>query len=69
MDLSFADKVNIKFDSGVMVVGPNGSGKVILQMLFVGTSEQSARVMRGAKMEDIIFDGTDNCSPWVVFAV
>lgn len=59
---SFADKVNIKFDSGVTaVVGPNGSGKSnITDAIRWVLGEQSARVMRGAKMEDIIFDGTDN---------
>nr|WP_213810140.1 AAA family ATPase [Jeotgalicoccus sp. WY2] len=59
---SFADKVNIKFDSGVTaVVGPNGSGKSnITDAIRWVLGEQSARVMRGAKMEDIIFDGTEN---------
>ena len=62
---SFADKVNIKFDSGVTaVVGPNGSGKSnITDAIRWVLGEQSARVMRGAKMEDIIFDGTENRSP------
>lgn len=62
---SFADKVNIKFDSGVTaVVGPNGSGKSnITDAIRWVLGEQSARVMRGAKMEDIIFDGTENRTP------
>ena len=62
---SFADKVNIKFDSGVTaVVGPNGSGKSnITDAIRWVLGEQSARVMRGAKMEDIIFDGTENRRP------
>lgn len=62
---SFADKVNIKFDSGVTaVVGPNGSGKSnITDAIRWVLGEQSARVMRGSKMEDVIFDGTDNRKP------
>ena len=62
---SFADKVNIKFDSGVTaVVGPNGSGKSnITDAIRWVLGEQSARVMRGAKMEDVIFDGTENRNP------
>ena len=62
---SFADKVNIKFDSGVTaVVGPNGSGKSnITDAIRWVLGEQSARMMRGYKMEDIIFDGTVNRSP------
>lgn len=62
---SFADKVNIKFDSGVTaVVGPNGSGKSnITDAIRWVLGEQSARAMRGAKMEDIIFDGTENRTP------
>ena len=62
---SFADKVNIKFDSGVTaVVGPNGSGKSnITDAIRWVLGEQSARVMRGAKMEDIIFDGSENRRP------
>src|SRR5699024_9733042 len=62
---SFADKVNIKFDSGVTaVVGPNGSGKSnITDAIRWVLGEQSARVMRGSKMEDIIFDGTDSRTP------
>lgn len=62
---SFADKVNIKFDSGVTaVVGPNGSGKSnITDAIRWVLGEQSARVMRGSKMEDVIFDGTENRNP------
>src|SRR5699024_7806211 len=57
---SFADKVNIKFDSGVTaVVGPNGSGKSnITDAIRWVLAEQSARTIRGVKMEDVIFNGT-----------
>src|SRR5690625_3792496 len=57
---SFADKVNIKFDSGVTaVVGPNGSGKSnITDAIRWVLGEQSARTIRGVKMEDVIFNGT-----------
>lgn len=57
---SFADKVNIKFDSGVTaVVGPNGSGKSnITDAIRWVLGEQSARSIRGVKMEDVIFNGS-----------
>lgn len=62
---SFADKVDIKFDSGVTaVVGPNGSGKSnITDAIRWVLGEQSARTIRGVKMEDVIFSGTDTRNP------
>lgn len=62
---SFADKVDIKFDSGVTsVVGPNGSGKSnITDAIRWVLGEQSARTIRGVKMEDVIFSGTDARGP------
>lgn len=62
---SFADKVDIKFDSGVTaVVGPNGSGKSnITDAIRWVLGEQSARTIRGVKMEDVIFSGTDTRGP------
>lgn len=58
---SFAERINIEFVSGVTaVVGPNGSGKsnIIDAMRWV-MGEQSAKSLRGQKMEDIIFQGSE----------
>lgn len=58
---SFAERINVEFVPGVTaVVGPNGSGKSnITDAVRWVLGEQSAKSIRGFKMEDIIFQGSD----------
>jgi chromosome segregation protein len=62
---SFADKIRIEFAGGITaLLGPNGCGKsnVVDAVKWV-LGEQASRAMRAEKMEDVIFNGTENRKP------
>ena len=62
---SFAQTTNLLLEPGITcVVGPNGSGKSnIVDALAWVMGEQGPKTLRGGKMEDVIFAGTDTKGP------
>ncbi|MDO4517963.1 MAG: chromosome segregation protein SMC [Bacillota bacterium] len=59
---SFAEPITIEFSEGIIgIVGPNGSGKSnISDAIRWVLGEQSPKMLRGGKMEEVIFNGTDS---------
>src|SRR5580765_6485604 len=62
---SFSDRSELAFDTGVTaIVGPNGCGKSnVADAITWVMGEQSAKSLRGERMEDVLFNGSDARKP------
>ena len=62
---SFADRIRVEFADGITaLLGPNGCGKSnVVDAIKWVLGEQASRAMRAEKMEDVIFNGTENRKP------
>src|SRR5436189_1930435 len=62
---SFSDRSELAFDEGVTaIVGPNGCGKSnVADAITWVMGEQSAKSLRGERMEDVLFSGSDARKP------
>src|SRR3954468_3537420 len=62
---SFSDRSELAFDDGVTaIVGPNGCGKSnVADAITWVMGEQSAKSLRGERMEDVLFNGSDARKP------